>query len=370
MIEEIEYKDFSWQTHSKNWQLKKPNVCQLELTFNCPLHCQHCYSDCYNNPSSIKKELGTRQIKDIIDQAKMMGVVWLCFTGGDPLARADFLNIYSYAKSQGFLITIFTSGYSLTEKIVNYLVQSPPFVIEITINGVTQGTYEQITQVAGSYKRVMAALDMILDRNLALKVKTMATQQNFQELPQIKEFLENKGLKFRPASLLHPRLNGELTPCTLRLRPEQLREVDRLFSVQSAQDDEEGAQVYNEHKLTKRTNASNRNRLFRCAVGGADGMNVDPYGRMFMCSCIREPAIDLLPATQKDIEEALFNTFPKIANSEFKTDSQCRSCDLIDYCYLCPGKAYLETGDMQAPVTYYCELAKQMAGSQKSYVEK
>jgi hypothetical protein len=29
---------------------------------------------------------------------------------------------------------------------------------------------------------------------------------------------------------------------------------------------------------------------------------------------------------------------------------------MIELCCLCPGKAYLEGGDMEAPLEYYCEL--------------
>src|SRR4030042_1866779 len=116
-MKEIEYQDFSLATHNKNWQINKANVCQFELTFKCGLHCKHCYSDCFNNPSSISRELDTKQIKLILDKVYAAGCFWLCFSGGDPLAREDFLGIYSYAKQKGFIITVFTNGYSMNDGI-------------------------------------------------------------------------------------------------------------------------------------------------------------------------------------------------------------------------------------------------------------
>ncbi|MFH1504490.1 MAG: radical SAM protein [Candidatus Omnitrophota bacterium] len=375
----IQYKDFSLNTHKKNWRISKQNVCQFELTFKCGLHCGHCYCDCYNKPSYIKKELNTEQIKLIIDKIYKLGVIWLCFTGGDPLERNDFLEIYEYAKDKGFLITIFTTGYSLTEQAADYLAKRPPFAIEITINGVTKNTYENITRVKGSYKKAMAGLDMILKRNLPLKVKTMATQQNLEELPKIKEFLESRGLEFRPGLLLQAGLDGDTTPCSLRLKPEQIVELDKLFEVQSVEEDEGGINMFldcpvkpgndkrergNDKKygndesgvgMTKNTISDKR--LFRCAAGSLDGVNIDPYGKMFMCSCIREPGIDLLKAEPEDIRK-MFSVFQNIAGVKIKTDSKCYNCDMIDFCLLCPGKAYLETGDMHKEVEYFCELAK------------
>ncbi|MFQ5868041.1 MAG: radical SAM protein, partial [bacterium] len=86
-MREIQYKTFSLRTHKKNWLLKRPNVCQFELTFGCNLHCKHCYTDCYNKPDCLKKELKTGEVKFILDKVYKAGVIWLCFTGGDPLTR-------------------------------------------------------------------------------------------------------------------------------------------------------------------------------------------------------------------------------------------------------------------------------------------
>lgn len=357
-MKEAQYKTFSLKTHKKNWQVKKPNVCQFELTFKCGLHCTHCYSDCYNNLEFIKKELNTQQIKSVVDKLYDLGVLWLCFTGGDPLERGDFLEIYSYAKEKGFIVSIFTTGYSMTQEMANCLEKRPPFVIEITINGVTKQSYEKVTQVEGSYEKAMRGLDLILKKNLPLKVKTMATRQNFEELPRIKQFLESKNIQFRPSSLLHARLNQDKTSCNLRLSPQEISSLDGLFGVESMKEDNDGAEVYNVHKRRTTTN----NRLFRCAIGGGDGINIDPYGNMFPCSCIREPVTSFLNSDLQGIRMALFETFLEFANLEFETDSKCRNCHLIDTCLRCPGKALLETGEMEAPIEYYCDLAKARAG--------
>jgi radical SAM protein with 4Fe4S-binding SPASM domain len=353
-MQKEQYKTFSLGAHKKNWKNKKPSVCQFELTFKCGLHCSHCYTDCYNKPSLIKKELDTRRIKSIIDKLYDLGILWLCFTGGDPLERGDFLEIYSYAKKRGFLITIFTTGYSMTGEIAGYLEKMPPFVIEITVNGSQKETYEKVTQVAGSFEKAMKGLNLILRKNLPLKVKTMALSHNFEDLAGIKDFLAGNRIKFRPSALLHARLNGDKSPCGLRLEPEEINKVDKLFALDSMEEDDDGAEVHNIHKRQPVFG----NRLFQCAMGSTDGLNLDPYGNMFPCACIRNPAVNFLDSDPQVIKKIIFQTFPKIAGREFKTISPCRNCDLKSLCLKCPGKALLETGDMEAPVEYFCELAR------------
>ena len=42
---------------------------------------------------------------------------------------------------------------------------------------------------------------------------------------------------------------------------------------------------------------------------------------------------------------------------KFKKVSKCKECKLRAYCYYCPARAYLETGDEESSVEHYCELA-------------
>jgi len=62
-MKEIQYRTFSLKTHKKNWRAANPNICQFEVTFQCGLHCRHCYTNCYNNSEYIKKELVFKDIK-------------------------------------------------------------------------------------------------------------------------------------------------------------------------------------------------------------------------------------------------------------------------------------------------------------------
>lgn len=350
-MKEIQYKTFSWRTHKKNWQLKKPNVCQFELTFACDLHCRYCYSDCYNKPSFIKKELNTKQVRFILDKVHQAGVIWLCFTGGDPLKREDFLEIYAYAKDKGFIITIFTNGYSMSKDTADYLKKQPPFVIEMTLNAVSKDLYEKISQVKDSFKKVMNGINLILKAKLPLKIKTQITKDNLRELPRIKKFIKAKGLKFRASPVLYARLNGDIAPCNLRISPQEILGLN-------------GKEQLSDHDCDLSPNPEPRTpnfNLFRCAAGGGDGFHIDPYGKMPLCNLIRKPKVNLLT---QSIEEALNKLLPLASNSKFKTNSRCRYCGIRNLCLSCPGKALVEIKDMEAPVEWFCKLGHLMSGKE------
>ncbi|MBN1869425.1 MAG: radical SAM protein [Candidatus Omnitrophica bacterium] len=342
-MKNISYKTFSWRTHQKNWRMQHINVCQFEMTFGCGLHCRHCYTDCYNIPGFLTKELNTREVKFVLDKAYRAGAIWLCLTGGDPLTRKDFLDIYAYAKDKGFIVTIFTNAYSMTAEIAAYFQKKPPFVIEMTLNAVNQATYEKISRTKGSFEKVMNGIELIQSKNLPLKIKTQVTKDNWEEVPDIIGFLKKNNMPFRPSYDLFARLNGDTAPCDLRVPPDKLFKGD---STEHLCDDCQSEAL--------ETNSTRNDYLFRCAAGGGDGINIDPYGNAFLCNLIRKPAVNLL---ESDIAEAFNKLLPLARGRVFTTDSKCRSCDVRDYCRLCPGRAFVETGDMEAPVEYYCQLA-------------
>jgi len=397
-MNEIKYKNFSFRAHKKNLRKNKPNVCQFELTFGCGLHCKHCYSDCYNTARYIKRELNTKKVKFILDKVYDQGILWLCFTGGDPLTRGDFLELYAYAKDKGFIVTIFTNGYSMNKRIVSYLRDGPPFVIEITLNAVTEDLYERISRVKGSFSKVMDGIDLILKAKLPLKIKTQITKDNIEQLPKIKQFIENLGLRFRPSVFLHSRLNGDLTPTDLRISPQEILSLNgnkrssmddcellsktengstdspsleriRLLSVFDPERDrrvEPSRGSMNSPCLescrVKSRQAQSRDRkpkteLFRCAIGGRDGIYIDPYGNIFPCSCIRKPRVNLL---KEDIEEAHKKILHWVRTRHFTRNSECEECSIRSICYSCPGKALLETGDLEGISDWFCDLAHLM----------
>ncbi|UCC95667.1 MAG: radical SAM protein [Candidatus Omnitrophota bacterium] len=343
MILKKQYKHWSARFHADH--SKEPIAVQMELTYRCPLHCVHCYSGCYNNLEYAKKELATKDVKILMDKLYNAGCLWCAFTGGDPMARDDFLELYEYAKQKGFILTLMTNLVALTDEILEKMIEEPPFSIAMTLNGATRETYEKISQVKGSFKIVMSNIDKVLKAKLPLKIKTLLSRNNIHEIDRIKAFVESKGLKFYPTANIYARLNGDTTPCQYRLP------IERFIANGIDGEDECGNVV--DHKLqTKKFKL--QNRFFRCAIGNWQ-WHIDPYGELNICSFVREPAYSLLSG---DAIEGITELADYIKNKRFSRHSECESCEIWYRCYSCPGKAKLEVGDEEAPVPYFCKLAK------------
>lgn len=337
-----------------------PFSCMFELTYRCSLNCIHCYCKGSENNG---KELTTAEIRRIMDELHSEGCLWFCPTGGDPLVRDDFLDIYSYAKQKGFLITILTSGQLFTKDIINYLAKYPPFSIEITLNGITKETYEAITQVEGSFEKAIENIKKLKENKIPVFLKTNCLKQNKHELGKIKRWVEDllgepekKVYHFRYDPVINPRLNRDKSPCSYRLSVEELLEARK-----------QDMDIWEEHKDVMHQKAPDLKRdkrfLYRCNTWLSE-FYISPFGRLRPCLFYDKFSTDLKTNSLKDA----FYRFPsQILNEQFKTNSKCKNCALRSICYICPARAFLETGDEEAPVEYYCALAKETARQIKKY---
>lgn len=349
-LPKISYRKFSDGIYKKVLSRRIPVEGTLELTLRCNLRCVHCYAVC--DPHN--KELTYEEICHILDQISEAGCFWLLLTGGEPLLRDDFLDIYIYAKEKGFLVTLFTNGTLVTPEIVHCFQKLPPFMVEITLNGITKQTYERINGVQASFERCLRGIHLFLDHGIPLRLKTVAMNVNKNELWEIKGYVEGLGLKFGFDPMICPRIDGSRGPCTVRLSPQEVVELEM--------EDETYRREW-QRLYEKFWGADKSGYLYNCGAG-LSSFHIDPYGHLSPCLISRPLGHDL---RRESFQEAWDAFLPQIYG-RWSTDSECRSCK-SSLCDNCPGWAQLEENNPEAPVKYLCQVAhlraQYLAGKRK-----
>jgi MoaA/NifB/PqqE/SkfB family radical SAM enzyme len=183
----------------------------LEITARCNLNCRHCYINLpAGDPEAKREELPLNKIENIVESAASMGVMWCLLTGGEPLLREDFHDIYLMLKKKGLLISVFTNATLITATHINLFRKYPPRDIEITVYGATSETYETITRIPGSFKAFKRGLSLLENSGVKIRLKAMALRSNIHEIPGIKKFCEKKTKDyFRFDPFLHLRFDGD-----------------------------------------------------------------------------------------------------------------------------------------------------------------
>jgi radical SAM protein with 4Fe4S-binding SPASM domain len=344
------YGEFSLALHEKFTNKRVPMDVTLEVTRRCPLECQHCYNNlAMGDLAARNQELTKEEYFAILSELADMGAIWLLFTGGEIFARKDFLEIYAFANKKGFLVTLFTNGILINEKIADYLLEVPPFAIEITLYGRTKQTYEALTQIPGSYERCLRGIHLLLERGLPLKLKTVATKINRHEVVAMREFAEDElGVEFKFDSLVNPRIDCSQSPVAVRLSPEEVVALDMHWEKLAA-----------EHRKNLQRELAgpppSANRAVYSCGGGIKSFAIDPNGKMSICVLSHQDTYDIRSGSvRQGWDEFLLKVRQK---QRAHPPTKCVECRIHSVCSMCPANGELENGNPESPVEFLCEVA-------------
>jgi len=331
----------------------------LEITARCNNECRHCY---INLPAGDKnarqEELSLDEINDIADQAVELGALWCLVTGGEPLLRKDFPEIYISLKRKGLLVSVFTNACLVNEEIVSLFRKYPPRDLEVSVYGISQETYERVTGRPGSYTAFRRGLDLLLKNGLKVRLKAMALRSNVHELPEIAEFCRAYTTDyFRFDPLLHlrydqdPRRNQDIL--AERLSPAE------IVSIEQADKERAKALEKSCDRLIHPGNLDDRcDHLFHCGAGNAS-FTVSHNGIFRLCADLWHPdcIVDLRQGRLAQAWELLVPQVRELHSTNPDFLEHCRQCPIINLCLWCPAHAHLECGQMDGWVEYFCEVA-------------
>jgi len=347
---ELSYGAFSANLHQNQASERVPLQVSIEVTRRCPLECLHCYNNLpMADMEAKRRELSKEEHFRILDDLVEMGCFWLLYTGGEIFARKDFLEIYTYAKTKGFLITLFTNGTILTEQIADYLAEWPPFAIEITLYGRTRETYEALTGIPGSYDRCLRGIQLLKERNLPLKLKTVATSINKHEVMAMRRFAEEElGVEFKMDGQINPRVDCSQSPLAVRLTPEEVVALDMATPKAAAE-----YRALVDRDLQNPPNLAHSDTVYFCG-GGMNSFAINAYGEMGICVISQQETFSV---RDSGVKAVWGNSLLHLRQRKRSRLTKCAQCRIQSLCGMCPANGEMETGDRESPVSFLCQVA-------------
>ena len=339
----------------------------LEITARCNNNCRHCYINVpAGDKGSKEKELSLEEIRDIADEAASLGALWCLITGGEPLLREDFADIYLCLRKKGLLVSVFTNATLVRKDHVRLFKKHPPRNVEVTVYGATEETYELVTRRPGSFESFLRGVDLLFKAGVNIDLKAMALRSNKGELPQIARFCrERSRAPFRFDPLLHLRFDADPVRneeiIAERLSPREIAALER--------GNPERLRALKKECDTLIVPEFSNNRdshLFYCGAGENE-CTVSSDGLFRLCSSLWHPGCvyDLRKGSLTDAWHHFVPQVRGLCSHRKEFLERCRACPLINLCMWCPAHASLETGEIDLPVNYFCEVAHARAEALK-----
>jgi pyrroloquinoline quinone biosynthesis protein E len=153
-----------------------------ELTHRCPLHCVYC-----SNPRELKPrtdELSTEVWSRAFREAAEMGVLQIDFTGGEPLARPDLVELVRAARAAGLYVNLITSGLPLEESRLDQLLVAGLDHIQLSFQGAEE---DAANEIAGTkaHAHKLRVLDWLKHRRVALTLNFVVHRRNIDRIPEM-----------------------------------------------------------------------------------------------------------------------------------------------------------------------------------------
>lgn len=322
----------------------------LDLTYRCNNRCRHCW---LRTPDG-SGELSMQEILSLVDDARAMGCQEWAISGGEPMLRPDFAEIFDYITSHATRYSINTNGTLITQEIAELMKRKGNKMV--ALYGATAEVHDHVTQNPGSYAATMRGFSHLKEAGAGFTVQIIPMKDNWHEYPAMVELAKSLSPHYRVGAPwlylsagLDPVRNAEID--AQRLPPRNVVELDPPDLSSMEQEGDGG------HPQCP----AGDDRLFAACIAARRDFHVDPYGKMSFCSFVKDPVMlyDLRKGTFRDAWERFIPSLAGMVLGGEEYRENCGSCDYRKDCRWCPVFGYLEHGRYAAKVEHLCDVAKE-----------
>jgi radical SAM protein with 4Fe4S-binding SPASM domain len=300
----------------------EPRGAFLELTSRCNLRCAHCYADAGRPPA--EPEYTTDEWLKLLDDLAAEGFAGVVLTGGEPLIRPDFSEIYRKAVEVfERRVTILTNG-NLLEARLAEKIRDNHTQLSLSFYSQDASRHDELTGVPGSFDELVGAIRLLLDRGVFFSVNIVVFPRLEVDLPKIRAFLASLGVDGQRAMAnpVLPAGRGCAARADIRLlRADFPHEPFRFV-------------------------AGRESERLVCPTCWRGQLTITPQGRVLLCNMIRDLSVGDLRT--QDLRSVVSSPeCQSMWRLTLEDVEGCRECELRFACYDCRAAPKFLSGDLR-----------------------
>ncbi len=323
----------------------------FELTARCCLDCRMCYIHRKENDlSACAKEKDTEWWLSLARQAKEKGTLILLLTGGEPLLRRDFDEIYTYCVKSGMMVTVNTNGVLLDDDKIRLFTEYPPERLNITLYGTSAETYSKLCGNGDVFEKVVSAVMKCVSAGINVKLNYSITPYNKDDALSAYDFAKKLGVPVQPVSYMFSpvRTSGE----TVRLDAAEAAKAQFEWQKHHLGDEDFCRYIvdFRDKRHTPQIDGDCGEKI-NCRAG-LSTFWVTWDGKMTPCGMMNEPACEIA-----DFDAAWKNI--RAMRENINLPVKCGNCEHRNYCDVCAAVSKAETGEFSGIPEYACKKAEE-----------
>lgn len=339
----------------------------IDLTYRCNNNCKHCWVRVPSSPTIKALELQFDEIEQIALQARKAGCRQWAISGGEPLLRDDFEDIFRLLSTLSSGYSLNTNGTRITPGIARLLTRKGYKMV--ALYGADEEIYDKVTRVPGSFQACMRGFSYLREAGAGFTVQIIPMRDNFHQLEDMIALASKLSPSLRIgaswlylSAYLDEKINRDII--SQRLSPSEVVGIDPARP--QLQD------YIGEYVSLSSCSTPGDQKLFDSCIRKGNQFHIDPYGTMALCSTLKDPAF------RHDLKKYSFETIwsDKITAPEINDDLQkeynenCGMCTKSGTCHWCPAYGYLEKGRVSAKIPYLCEIAQERINYKNTWMKE
>lgn len=172
-----------------------PLTLQWLVTRYCNRQCIYCFAGAVPGARAKDAEISTERVCEILGQAARLGTYNFFLTGGEPLLRDDVYDVLAFALSLGLLPEVISKQFIPAEA-ASRLAEAGLQQIFLSIDSLDPAVARRMTGVTHYARDIKRTIERLVERGIAVNVKSVLTSENIDGIPAMVTQLEVLGVKW------------------------------------------------------------------------------------------------------------------------------------------------------------------------------
>lgn len=166
----------------------KPINVSWMITNRCNYNCEFCFG------AFEDEELDLTMAKKVVKKLAREGLKKISWAGGEPLLWPGLMKLIKYTQDLGIQTMLISNGELITDEVAKELKLHLDW-INLPLEGSTSKMNDLMTRKKGHFQRVIRLLKLFQDSRVNLKINTVASALNVDDITNMVPIIKKYGVK-------------------------------------------------------------------------------------------------------------------------------------------------------------------------------
>lgn len=203
--------EYIYMNFDINNMIENPLIATYSIENHCNLNCKHCWDKDNNEGKKNTIPPNLKMIDLALKKLKLLNILHLVLTGGEPFLRKDIFEIIKSIKNERFSLTILTNGTLLNKEkinILNEILNKRTDTIQVSLDGLEKSHNNQ--REKNIFFHIIENIKYMVQLGIKVRVHSVVTFINIEDIKSLYKFLNDVKVSIFSISPVYSKNRGAI----------------------------------------------------------------------------------------------------------------------------------------------------------------